>query len=180
MTTRRVQLIGYSLGCDIIVEWNGQIVFDGTVLPNGNKDSAVSLLEWTTDTGVLGSIPFKITCKSGTISFVNIYMNHFMPLIEILSLGDDPAPPGYTLWYSASTRSRYARKIVESSETHMTQPWLQQAPDSVSDGKDNVLINGEPEFRFDTHIHNGPWHWHLAAGEVLTCNIKVDPPPNLA
>lgn len=178
MTTRRVQLIGYSLGCDITIEWNGQIVFDGTILPNGDKDSVGDLVEWTTDTDVLGSIPFKITCKSGGVTFVNILMNHFMPLIEMLPLNDDPVPPGYDLWYSASTRRRIARKIVKSAETHMIQPWLQQIPDSVSDGKDNVSINGKPEFRFDTDIHGGPWHWHLETGDVFTCDIRVDAPPD--
>jgi len=75
MAERTAQLIGFSDGCEITITWNNVVVFQDSVPAAGNKDDMVVLVEWLTDTGVLGDIPLVIECVSGTLYFANIYMN---------------------------------------------------------------------------------------------------------
>lgn len=50
-----------------------------------------------------------------------------------------------------------------------------------TDGKNNVAINGIPEYsRVPTPDPNtdGEWQYPIASGSTFTCTVTIDPPPN--
>jgi hypothetical protein len=147
----------------------------------GSRDDLVILAEWTEDTEVTGAIPLKISCHTGSLVFVNILMSHFASVTDhVLIEENDPLPSGYKEVIDASTGQRFAQKVLVPAESNMVQPWLQQLVDDISDGKNNVIIDGKSRSRHDIVIWNGPWHWPIVRGNVFECDITVDIPPELS
>ena len=69
--------------------------------------------------------------------------------------------------------------IVETcgnAEEHFGQP-IVDLDLSVSDGKDNVMIDGASRSRHSVETLKGAWHYPIFAGQTLTCDFRVDQPP---
>lgn len=196
MAERTAQLIGFSDGCEITITWNNVTVFQDMVAAAGTKDQLVVLAEWSTDTEILGDTPLVIECLSGSLHFVNIYMNMFAPLTE-LQLISQPSWTIYTpteqelLWdLSQFTDEQIAAKYglpksdiwqhitrVEllSSTSNFCQPF-RDADFTATDGKKLVTINGVSYARHDVAIYPGAWHWLIQQGQIFNCLFQVDAP----
>jgi hypothetical protein len=196
MTQRTAQLIGFSDACEIKITWNDMVVFHDSVVAPGNKDDLTVLAEWTTDTEILGDIPLVIECLSGSLHFVNIYMNMFasirqpqltrqpdwtiytpteQELFDDLSqLTDEQITAKYAL-----TRSDISQHItvveMVSVENNFSQPV--NATDLIPcDGKKSITIDDAPYTRVDVVTWPGAYHWPIYQGQIFKCFFQVDAP----
>lgn len=190
MTQRTAQLIGFSDGGEITITWNNAEVFRGSVPAAGNRDDLVVLAEWSTDTEIIGDIPLVIECLCDSLHFANIYMNMISPIYEMapeaewsrhiptleelladLSVGTDQ---------QLEEKYGHPRNILQQwivpmigTENNFKQP-IAVHDFTDTDGKLNVTINGVTQTRHSLDRWPGPWHWHLAYGQTLACNFRVD------
>lgn len=202
MTSRRAQLIGYTPGCSIDLDWNGSRVFSGSISWGGDRDNVIALCEWITDVSVIGAVPMQIRCHSGSMAFVNVYVNQFMDgfneqgmisdftnfvkywqlpsvgeqefLIDCQNLTDQQLQSKYNLDWNI-LRDYFFAKIVVPAENFMCQPYY-DSNYIGSDAKHNININGIPQSRHNVDIWPGPWHWSIGSGETLTCDFQVGIP----
>lgn len=201
MTTRRAQMIGHTQGCSVEIDWNGSRVFAGAIDAGGARENLIALCEWQCDTSVIGSIPMRIRCISGSLTFVNVYVNHFMSIkqaemspaayfaaytpkddiefeTDIRHLSDLQLQEKYSM-DALLLRDYISWKIEIPAENNMCQPYcgVNNNMDLVPcDGKRNVIIDGTPMSRIDTDKNTGAWHWYLYSGQTLTCDFQVGEP----
>jgi hypothetical protein len=201
MATRIARLMGFTPGCELKVAWNHQVVFDGTVpaigewTPDGGKVAEGKICEWQTDTAIVGSVPVSIECKTGSLLFVNIHVNNWfepvtysssdqaqwpkaVPTHQDVELLGELSPEQILEKYGVDL-TIFRSWIVETcgnAEEHFGQP-IVDLDLSVSDGKDNVMIDGASRSRHSVETLKGAWHYPIFAGQTLTCDFRVDQPP---
>jgi hypothetical protein len=194
MAQRIAQLIGYTTGCTIQIDWNGSLVFSGHVDPAGDTENPTVLAQWNTDTTVTGAVPLGIQCASGSLWFVNVYVNMWQSYVERsispqaqwpshvpasedelwadwVDLDDTELQQKYGLSRVVIRKQNIIKTETISIEDFFVQPSLDQ-----SDGKNNVMINDMAENRHDLDMFNGTWHWRLDDGDTFSCDFTVDTP----
>lgn len=197
MTVRRVNLVGYTPGCDITVEWNGTQIFSGTVAAAGSEQDCTALAEWTIQSTEVGQIPLRLSCHRGGVYFAEIHMNlcggdrdwelagseHWPGYIpdldtyrnDIAVLNDEQLLSKYGL-DRAQMQDRISSTLLVSNEDHMACCHYINVDLLVSDGKDNVQIDGIPMQRQNINEYLGAWQWYVGPGQTLQCDIQVDLP----
>lgn len=194
MTQRTVQLIGYTSGCEIAVDWNNTKVFTGAITAQGNMQNPEVLAEWTTDMDVTGNVPLKITCTSGQLWFANIFMNYITKFWTISAAAIWPQHTPDTNELANDLAQLSSEQLLEkyAVDSDTLQTWLVEAdePDpasvfgqpfdisdlSASDGKNNLVINGFPQSRDNVETWGGAWHWQIKSDGILSCDFAVLPP----
>ena len=201
MAARIARLMGFTPGCELKMVWNQQVVFEGTVpaigdwTPDGGKIAEGMICEWQTDTDVVGSVPVSIECKTGSLLFVNILVNNWIepvtysssdqaqwpkavPTSEDIDLLGDLSPEEIMEKYGVDLAT-FRSFIVETrgnAAEYFVQP-VSNVDFTVSDGKDNVMVDGASRGRHSVETFIGAWHYPIFAGQTLTCDFRVDQPP---
>ena len=194
MTTRTIQMLGYSTGATISVEWNGSPAWSGTVDAAGSFDTPAVLAEWQSPIDLIGSIPLTIHGHSGKLRLVTFHANFIHPVQHnildpdaewplyrptLQELAKDADDPNFDLEtkYGLDRHELTARLLTvqtQSAADNFREPF--QVNDQ-SDGKDDVVIDGVAQIRLPVSPHEGQWHWPVlgSVGSVLSCKVLIDP-----
>ena len=194
MTQRRVQLLGFTAGAAITVNWNGEQVFSGTLPAQGDTDNLCVLAEWQCDTDVVGPTPLAISVAVGSMTFATVMMNHVSPGYVAPLLSDAAQwtvyePTAAELQSDLADMGSQELLDKYAIEPATLQSWLipqdpiptennLREPFEITednDGKLDLKINDVPHFRHSVREYWGAWQWGLMAGQVLTCDILIDP-----
>lgn len=200
MTMRTTQLFGRTEGCEIEIRWNDELAWSGDISARGSHDESVMLAEWMSDPSLMGSIPLSITCLFGELWFGFMRMSHVRPIWQtvlteaiawanytptapelfrdlygLTALSDDDLKDKYGIKRSQLQKNLTITEITPA-ETNITDPWLITVDSVViSDGKDDVEIDGLPQSRHNTTELIGPWHWQILETQTLVCRQRIEP-----
>jgi hypothetical protein len=182
------------------VSFGNIVVYHGPAIPESEQDEygASVLASWDFDSSIQGIVPVKIEVSGGSLTLVNILMNHVGGPTKSYTLTQDidwPSEPSgsledlvadYNDFSEEDFFERYGvnKNIVTESVSMTIEKHGQdifEDPNSNfadCDGKANVVINEVPQARDLIEVTNlvGEWHWPIPNNGVLTCDFVVEPP----
>ena len=182
---------------NLTVNFNNAQVFSGSVTsetgPIEKAFIGVELASWTIDSSVSGSIPLSIAVTGGACGFVTLHMN-LCQFREVFSFdpaspwASNPPAPALTVRFDtedlddAAFQTKYGvdkatalGRIIATNENNVDQFFDPNRVTAESDGKNNVLIDGESQPRSPGPGENGKWIYMISNGSTLTCDFVVDP-----
>jgi hypothetical protein len=191
MTSRLLQLTGYSDDTDLVIVCNQSTVFEGSIGSIGSDSQIDTLAQWQQDIDLSQSqsqiLQIEIRCTGGSLHCVDVLINEMLPqwlLKDNLSwprfqpTADDIITDLNNM-VDAGLFDKYAlsrqqlRDCLEMSDTGVPSGNFIQ-PYNTNDGRTNVKIDGVAQTPTRTDIFQGPWHWFLGSGQVLTFDLVVD------
>lgn len=191
MTSRQLQLTGFSAGADFAIVCNQVTVFEGSIGSTGSNTEISALAQWQQEIDLGQSqsqtLHIEVRCASGSLHCVDVLIDEmlalwllkdnlswprFQPTAADLATDLGNMTDAELLDKYALTRQelRECRKLSDTGTPsgRFIQPY------NVNDGRTNVKIDGFAQTPTRTDDFQGPWHWFLGSGQVLTFDLAVN------